>query len=570
MLAWLWNILSDPGDHMGLAGLGAIVLAAGAAIAAVTKGLWTVYKDRADRKTDCEKKGGATNATQSGQGAASGRDTTYQGPVNFGPSLEHIEQIQKPLVEQLTAKDAQLAAKDDLIKMLLERNPTTAEGPGERQAVGAAVRLITQGAEEGDARLQQALALLKDNKVVEAELLLKVFAEDKEARAEQASTQAETDRKEAAIAYRNLGAIAGLRDPKAAREAYAKAVALDPDNAEGLDRDGWFQLGATNLAAAEKSYRALLQLAGKGASEDQIFWARTGLGDIAVARGDLNAALAAYGEALAAMERLAGSNAGNANWQRDLSVSNNKIGDVLVKQGNLPEAEKSYRAGLAIRERLAGSDAGNADWQRDLSVSNTKIGDVLVKQGNLPEAEKSYRTGLMIAERLAGSDAGNADWQRDLSVSYDRVGNVMVKQGNLPVALKSYRAGLAIRERLAGSDAGNAEWQNDLSVSYEKVGDVQKAQGDLASALKSYRADVAITERLAKSDPGNAGWQRDLAISVGRLALAQKQSGDKAKARGYLRQGHEIIARLTKLSPDNAEWKSDLTWFDGQIKELGP
>jgi predicted negative regulator of RcsB-dependent stress response len=100
------------------------------------------------------------------------------------------------------------------------------------------------------------------------------------------------------------------------------------------------------------------------------------------------------------VERLAGSDAGNADWQRDLSISYDRVGDVLVKQGNLPEALKSYRAGLAIAERLAGSDAGNADWQRDLSVSNNKIGDVLVKQGNLPEALKSYRAGLAIRERL--------------------------------------------------------------------------------------------------------------------------------------------------------------------------
>ena len=33
----------------------------------------------------------------------------------------------------------------------------------------------------------------------------------------------------------------------------------------------------------------------------------------------------------------------NAGWQRDLSVSDNKVGDVLVAQGNLPEAMKSYR-----------------------------------------------------------------------------------------------------------------------------------------------------------------------------------------------------------------------------------
>ena len=59
---------------------------------------------------------------------------------------------------------------------------------------------------------------------------------------------------------------------------------------------------------------------------------------------------------------------------------------------------------LAIRERLAKSDPDNAGWQRDLSVSYERIGDALVAQGRLPEALQSYRDGLAISERLAKSN----------------------------------------------------------------------------------------------------------------------------------------------------------------------
>jgi tetratricopeptide (TPR) repeat protein len=120
------------------------------------------------------------------------------------------------------------------------------------------------------------------------------------------------------------------------------------------------------------------------------------------------------------------------------------------------------------------------------------------------------------------------------------------------------------------TDPGNAGWQRDLSVSLIKIADVQLAHGDLAGALNSYQDSLAIREQLAKSDPGNAEWQRDLAVSFVRLALVQKQSGDSSKALDYLRRGQSIIARLILLSPDNAVWKQDLTWFDEQIKELGP
>ena len=87
-----------------------------------------------------------------------------------------------------------------------------------------------------------------------------------------------------------------------------------------------------------------------------------------------------------------------------------------------PAALTSYQANFAIADRLAKSDPGNAGWQRDLSVSYEKVGNVQVAQGNLPAALTSYQAGLAIRERLAKSDPGNAGWQRDLSVLYREVG----------------------------------------------------------------------------------------------------------------------------------------------------
>ena len=92
-----------------------------------------------------------------------------------------------------------------------------------------------------------------------------------------------------------------------------------------------------------------------------------------------------------------------------------------VAQGNLPAALKSYRDSLAITERLAKADPGNAGWQRDLSVSYNKVGDVQEAQGDLPAALKSYQaTASPSADRLAKADPGNAGWQRDLSVRTTR------------------------------------------------------------------------------------------------------------------------------------------------------
>jgi tetratricopeptide (TPR) repeat protein len=497
-----------------------------------------------------------------------------------GASKEQIEQIQKPLTEQLSKKDAQIAELTNLTKSLIEKN--AAAGPGAQQAVGEAVGSIATGAAEGDARLQHALDLLKENKIADATQLLKTFAEDKTAHAEQATTQAEQatalaeqkasqagkDRKDAATAYRNLGAIAGLRDPKQALEAYEKALALDPDDLDSLLWAGWIRIDHGDLNEAQARFERMLALA---KTDDQGFyryWALLGLGDIKGRRGDLAGALRSYNDGLEIVNRLAQSDSGNAGWQRDLSASHTYVGDVQVAQGDLAGALKSYRDGLEIINRLAQSDPANTDWQRGLSVSLNKVGDVRKAQGDLAGALKSYYDGLEIINSLAQSDPGNAQWQSDLSASHTYVGDVQVAQGDLAGALKSYRDSRAIAERLAQSDPGSAGWRSDLLALYNRIGDVQEQQGDLAGALKSFRDSVAIADRLSQSDPDNAGWRYDLGVSTGRIGEVLQAQGDLAGALKSDRDTLAILDRLSQSYPGNAGWQRDLSVSYNKVGDM--
>ncbi len=249
-------------------------------------------------------------------------------------------------------------------------------------------------------RYAQALELLKAGKTAEAEPVLRAAAEEMERNVRQSG-------KQAAEAWRNLGDIAGLRDPKAALESYRKALALDPDNAVALYWAGWMEMEAGNLAEAERAYRRLLTLPTGSVDGDHAFWSQTGLGDIAQARGALPEALKAYRSSQRMAERLAQADPGNAGWQRDLSVSHNRLGDVLVAQGNLTEALTAYRASLAIAERLAQADPGNAGWQRDLAVSQERVGGMYARQGNTAEARRAFEGALAAYEMLVARNPGD-------------------------------------------------------------------------------------------------------------------------------------------------------------------
>jgi tetratricopeptide (TPR) repeat protein len=438
--------------------------------------------------------------------------------------------------------------------------PAEAAVPGARAGLTQAITAIAEGS-AADPRYAKALELLKAGNPVEAEPLLKAVADDKARRADK-------DAKDAAAAYRNLASITAVSEPARARAYYAEAARLDPSDVTGMLQNGWFQQQAGQLDAAQAAYARVIAMAEPGGADEALIWAQLGTGDIQIERGNLAGALATYQGAEIIAARLAKSDLDNADGQRDLSVSYERIGDVQFKQGGLAAAFTSYRNSLAIRNRLAKSDAGNPLWQRDLSVAHEKVGDVLREQGDFGGAIASYRESRAVRDRLAKSDPSNTLWQRDLSVADNKIGDVQAAQGDLAGALTSYRASLAIRDRLAKSDPGNASWQRDLSVSYDRVGDLLKAQGDLAGALAPYRDGVAMRERLAKSDPSNASWQRDLSVSYEKVGDALKAQGDLAGAMNFYRDCLAIRERLAKSDPSNAEWQRDLSMSNERVGDV--
>ena len=192
---------------------------------------------------------------------------------------------------------------------------------------------------------------------------------------------------EAASAARERGALLSNKDSAAAKQAFERATAYEPEN--------------------------------------PINWML--LGDAAMTLGDTSRAGAAYQRAhLIANDRVL-RDPQNTEWQRDLSVSFNQIGDQLAATGDGPGALASYRKGLAIREKLAARDPQNTQWQRDLIVSHFKIGNMLVANNNAAEGLGWLDRAHAVATRLTQIDPSNATWSRDLTIIEKRIAVVRAK-----------------------------------------------------------------------------------------------------------------------------------------------
>jgi tetratricopeptide (TPR) repeat protein len=167
-------------------------------------------------------------------------------------------------------------------------------------------------------------------------------------------------RKKAARRARDLAVLARGTDVLKAVAHYQRATRLDPSDPETWDEYARAALDAGRTAEAKAAFEQAVVRAQESKNPSSQYWATLGLGDVAEAQGDLPNALKRYETAVAIAEPIARADPGNAGWQRDPSVLQDRIGDVLKEQGKLPAALEAYRPSHAIFERLRAAGQARA------------------------------------------------------------------------------------------------------------------------------------------------------------------------------------------------------------------
>jgi len=267
------------------------------------------------------------------------RESSTTRPV-VAPNDPAVLRIVATLTEELERKNRLL---DERAAESVALHGRVSELEGQLQA--AIARTLTAAAQPdaGEAEIAAADAL-ETGDTRPAEALLSSQEHEEAAQIGVPGMDDVRQRREAAALAREQGALALGHNVRAALEAFKRAADYEPDDV----------------------------------------WTQFFIGDLHLRLGDLSAAMRSFRRGGARAEsRLRGS-ADDADAQRDISVSHDRIGNVLVAQGDGPGALAAYRTALAIREALTIRDPANTQWQRDLSVSHTKIGEVLVAQGDGP------------------------------------------------------------------------------------------------------------------------------------------------------------------------------------------
>ena len=157
-----------------------------------------------------------------------------------------------------------------------------------------------------------------------------------------------------------------------------------------------------------------------------------------------------------------------------------------LQAGDRAGALAAYQESLDIRRKLAAQDPGNAQAQRDVSVSLNKLGDMKLQEGDQAGALAAYQESLDIRRKLAAQDPGNAQAQRDVSVSLEKGRRHEVAGGRRAGAARRLPGEPRHPPQARGAGPGNAQAQTDLIVGLYKVStvaDPRQARGALTEAL---------------------------------------------------------------------------------------
>jgi tetratricopeptide (TPR) repeat protein len=292
------------------------------------------------------------------------------------------------------------------------------------------------------------------------------------------------------------------------------------------------------------------------------------MGEVAGKMGQLGEAKSFFERSGKIRESLVAAHPQDAQAQRDLSISLNKLGEVAGQMGQLGEAKAFFERGLKISESLAAADPQDAQAQRDLSISLEKLGGVAGKMGQLGEAKAFFERDLKISEALAAADPQDAQAQRDLSISLERLGEVARQMGQLGEAKAFFERGLKIRESLAAADPKDAQAQRDLSYSIERLGEVAGKMGQLSEAKSWFERSLQIRETLAVADKNDAQAQRDLSISLERLGEVAGKMGQLGEAKAFFERGLKISESLAAGDPQDAQAQRNLSISLNKLGEV--
>ncbi len=300
---------------------------------------------------------------------------------------------------------------------------------------------------------------------------------------------------------------------------------------------GELYIYVSDYTGAEPLLRRFMELEDASAPLALRVQVRVDLAEIALRRGEREAACAQVGEALALLD---GSES-DLPYERASALG--VRGQCRRMSGDLPAAIEDYRASLALHERV--SDAGG----RAVASAESNLAGALMFAGRYDEALTHFQRALMVFESSGRGVSIHA------ATTLNNLAALTFARGRLDEARTWFQRALTVHRAAAGESASMGALLTNQGRLYTLLGH----EDDAARALDE---GVRLLQRFAGEDSLDAAQARlarsDLAIQRGQLDAARDDL-DAARAvfEARLPEAHPLRARIVLSEADWAAQRGD-------------
>jgi tetratricopeptide (TPR) repeat protein len=123
-----------------------------------------------------------------------------------------------------------------------------------------------------------------------------------------------------------------------------------------------------------------------------------------------------------------------------------------------------FTEALELRKQLAADDPGDAQAQRQLASSFQKLGDVTFDLGNLPQGFALYAEAYPIVKKLAAADPTDVQAQTDVFICCWKQADVARRLGRRREALDWYGQGRAVLLPLHQAGKLHGQFTNAMAM----------------------------------------------------------------------------------------------------------
>jgi non-specific serine/threonine protein kinase/serine/threonine-protein kinase len=269
--------------------------------------------------------------------------------------------------------------------------------------------------------------------------------------------------------------------------------------------------------------------------------------------GDLQGALASYGEALALRHEV---------WRRDpasplsrhaLGRSYGHLAVVTSWAGRNGEAIALTRQGIDLLGALD-AETPSAEVAIDLGRLESELGWWLIWAGQKHQGLEHIRSGISLLEPLLAGDAADASAAIDLWRAYSyEVDGLRFTERSVEALARLESTGLPYLRSVERVHGAHSDVQYELSIGLSIAGLLLEGAGRRDEAAGAQRQAQQTAEALLDRDPANQKALEALVRANSALGHLLADNGQIDEAVLALQSGVDIARRLQGRAPQNAE-----------------